>query len=144
MRIERLERVDDASVEVVGRLLSQLSSSASPPSMEQVQQIVDAESTTIFVARVDDRIVGMLTLAVFAIPSGVRAWIEDVVVDRAVRGRGVGGSLTRAALAHAAARGARTVDLTSRPSRGAANVMYEHLGFQRRDTNVYRYELARV
>jgi ribosomal protein S18 acetylase RimI-like enzyme len=86
-------------------------------------------------------IVGMLTLVTFRIPTGVRTRIEDVVVDSAGRGRGVATELTRAALEIAAASGAHTVDLTSRPSREAANRLYQHLGFVSRETVVYRYEL---
>jgi len=141
VQIEQLGQVDSATVETVGRLLAQLSTSASPLTAEQLQRIVDAEATTVFVAVIDGQTVGMLALATFTIPTGVRAWIEDVVVDDEVRGRGVGKSLVRAALDHAASLGARTVELTSRPSRQAANTMYERLGFQLRDTNVYRYEL---
>jgi ribosomal protein S18 acetylase RimI-like enzyme len=89
----------------------------------------------------DQRVVGTLTLVLYYIPTGVRAVIEDVVVDEAARGQGVGEALTRAALEVAAAKGARTVDLTSRPSRQAANRLYERLGFQRRETNVWRYTL---
>ena len=77
----------------------------------------------------------------FPIPTGTRAWIEDVVVDEAARGSGVGAALNQAALDHARARGAKTVDLTSRPSREAANRLYQRLGFEPRETNVYRYEL---
>jgi ribosomal protein S18 acetylase RimI-like enzyme len=87
--------------------------------------------------------VGILTLIVFRIPSGVRAWIEDVIVSEAARGQGCGEALNRAALAAAAAAGARTVDLTSRPHREAANRLYQRLGFVKRDTNVYRYEMPR-
>ena len=92
-------------------------------------------------ARDGDRIVGMLTLAVFLIPTGVRAWIEDVVVDEAARGSGVAADLVEAALARSAALGARTVDLTSRPDRAAANRLYLRLGFEVRQTNVYRRTL---
>ena len=85
------------------------------------------------------RIWGTLTLVMFRIPTGIRAWIEDVVVDEAAGGRGIGTALTRAAIEHAAEHGARTVDLTSRPSREAANHLYQKMGFERRDTNVYRF-----
>jgi ribosomal protein S18 acetylase RimI-like enzyme len=95
--------------------------------------------TTLFVARMNDEIVGTLTLVVFRIPTGIRAWIEDVAVDEAAGGKGVGKALTRAAIEHAFEAGARTVDLTSRPSREVANGMYQRLGFERRETNVYRY-----
>lgn len=141
MRIEQLDQIDNGTVEAVRRLLPQLSASAEPLSAEQLQRIADAESTTVFAANIDGQIVGLLTLVVFTIPTGVRAWIEDVVVDEENRGRGAGNALVRAALDHAENLGARTVDLTSRPSRQAANAMYESLGFQLRDTNVYRYEL---
>ena len=85
-------------------------------------------------------VVGMLTLAVFRIPTGLRAWIEDVVVDEAARGQGVGAALTQVAIEIATRRGARTVDLSSRPSREAANRLYQRLGFVQRETNVYRFE----
>ena len=81
----------------------------------------------------------MLTLIVFRIPTGVRAWIEDVVVDETARGRGVGEALSQEAVRRALALGARTVELTSRPSREAANRLYQQLGFVRRDSNLYRY-----
>ena len=86
-------------------------------------------------------LVGMLTLVIFAIPTGIRAIIEDVVVDQRYRGQGIAQALTKEALVLAEAAGARTVDLTSRPSREAANRLYQKLGFQKRDSNVYRYTL---
>jgi ribosomal protein S18 acetylase RimI-like enzyme len=94
-----------------------------------------------YAARVDGRVVGLLTLVVFRIPTAVRAWIEDVVVDESARGKGVGEALNRAALDEARRRGAKTVDLTSRPSREAANRLYQRIGFVARETNVYRYDL---
>ena len=139
MTIEGLEHLDAADAEAIRRILPQLSSGA-PPDDDALARIVAAPATTLFVARDGaGTVIGTLTLAVFAIPTGVRAIIEDVVVDGAARGHGVGAALVEAALASAAARGARTVDLTSRPSRGAANRLYERLGFARRETNVYRY-----
>ena len=104
-------------------------------------QIVDSDSCSLLIARDDGRIVGSLTLVVFPIPTGVRAWIEDVVVDSSVRGKGVGEALNREALRIARDKGAVTVDLTSRPSREAANRLYQRIGFEKRDTNVYRYDL---
>ncbi len=97
--------------------------------------------TTLFVARLDGVIVGMLTLATFEIPTGVRAWIEDVVVDEAARGAGVAGALVQAAVDRSAALGARTVDLTSRPDREAAHRLYLRMGFETRQTSVYRKTL---
>lgn len=109
--------------------------------MDDLEEIIRGNSTVLFAARIDGVIVGLLTLATFRIPTGVRAWIEDVVVDDLARGKGVGEALNRAALVEARLRGAKTVDLTSRPSREAANRLYQRIGFVRRDTNVYRYEL---
>jgi ribosomal protein S18 acetylase RimI-like enzyme len=123
----------------MARLVPQLSSSSPPPDPDQLAEMVAHPGTTLFVAKLDDQIVGTLTLVVFRIPTGIRAWIEDVVVDEAVGGKGIGKALTTAAIDHAFASGARTVDLTSRPSREVANGMYQRLGFERRETNVYRY-----
>jgi ribosomal protein S18 acetylase RimI-like enzyme len=106
-----------------------------------VKEIVSSPATTVLAARDEEEIIGLLTLAVFRAPSGLRAWIEDVVVEETARGRGTGEALTREAVRLAGKRGARTIDLTSRPSREAANRMYEKVGFRKRETNVYRYEL---
>jgi ribosomal protein S18 acetylase RimI-like enzyme len=122
-------------------LIPQLSTASSPITMAELQEIVGDSATVVLVARDGGVIVGLLTLAMFRIPTGMRAWIEDVVVDGRARGKGVGEALNRAALATARQRGAKTVDLTSRPSREAANRLYQRIGFVRRDTNVYRYEL---
>lgn len=103
--------------------------------------MVADDDTVLFVARVDGVVLGSLTLAFYRIPTGLKAWIEDVVVDAQARGRGVGELLNRAALDEARLRGAKDVSLTSRPSREAANRLYLRLGFAARTTNVYRYTL---
>jgi len=125
----------------VNALVPQLSSSSPPASLDELSRIVDDSATTLFVARDGDRIVGMLTLAAFRIPTAQRAFIEDVVVDEAARGTGVAAALVQAALDRAAELGARTVDLTSRPDREAANRLYQRMGFEVRETNVYRRTL---
>lgn len=132
--------VTDDLYEAVGRLVRQLSSSAPAPTRAELEAIVAASCTTLVIAHSDDgAVVGMLTLAIFRIPTGVRAWIEDVVVDQSARGHGVGEALSRRALVLAGQAGATTVELTSRPSREAANRLYQRLGFEPRATNVYRY-----
>jgi len=139
--VEVAREADDDLVQACARLIPQLSSSNPAPTRDDLAEIVAAPDTCMFVARAAGRIVGSLTLVVFRIPTGIRAWIEDVVVDESARGGGVGEALNRAALDEARRRGATTVDLTSRPSREAANRLYRRLGFVERDTNVYRFEL---
>lgn len=139
MKVEILERVDDEVVDAFARLIPQLSS-APPPGRAELEAVAAHEAITVFLARDDaGSIVGTMTLVLFPIPTGVRAIIEDVVVDELARGKGVIEALNDAALEHARTHGARTVDLTSRPSRVAANRVYERLGFAARDTNVWRY-----
>jgi ribosomal protein S18 acetylase RimI-like enzyme len=128
-------------VDAIARLIPQLSRSAPAPSEEELAEIATSPASHLLIASVDDAIVGSLTLIVFRIPTGVRAWIEDVVVDETARGRGVGEALNREAVRIARELGAITVDLTSRPSREAANRLYQRLGFIERDTNVYRFDL---
>jgi ribosomal protein S18 acetylase RimI-like enzyme len=143
IRIEEATEVFDELVPAMGRLVGQLSRSSSPPTQGEVEEIVRSPACHLLLARdAGGGIVGMLTLAVFRIPTGLRAWIEDVVVDDAARGQGVGAALTNAAIRLAEQRGARTVDLTSRPAREAANRLYQRLGFVLRETNVYRFEGA--
>lgn len=143
MQISVVETVSDELVDAFSSLVPQLSS-ASPPSAAELSAIVDSPATSLLVARDGDAIVGTLTLAVFPIPTGVRAWIEDVVVDEAARGRGVGEALTLEAVTLARAAGARSVELTSRPTREAANRLYRRLGFEERETNVLRLTLEPV
>lgn len=143
MRIEILSECDSSTIEKVheafDRLLPQLSSSAQLLSHEEIQKLLAQDCLHLACALDEnDRILGMLSLVVFDIPTGRRAWIEDVVTDQAARGQGVGQSLVNAAVDHARELGAKTVDLTSRPTREAANRLYRRVGFLQRETNVYR------
>jgi len=137
--ISEVDAVSTELVEAFARLLPQLSSSP-PPDGEELAEIVRSPSSVLFVASdAGGGIVGSLTLALFRVPTGVRAWIEDVVVDEARRGAGIGEALVAAAIHRATAEGAKSVDLTSRPSREDANRLYQRLGFEARATNVYRW-----
>lgn len=131
--------VTDELVEAMDRLVPQLSASSPPPTRAQLEQIVASPATALLVARDETGIIGSLTLVSFRIPTGLRTRIEDVVVDERARGKGVALALNRAALEMARAMGAAATDLTSRPSRAAANRLYQKMGFNQRDSNVYRY-----
>ena len=141
IKIEIAASVNSELIEAFQRLTPQLSSSNSGPTKDQLEAIVSSCASKLLVARFENRIVGSLTLVTFPIPTGIRAWIEDVVVDSDARGEGIGEALSVFALAEAKRQGAITVDLTSRPSREAANRLYQRLGFKARETNVYRFTL---
>jgi ribosomal protein S18 acetylase RimI-like enzyme len=146
MTIEEVTEVTEELVGAFERLILQLSSSNPPPTRDEIAEMVASPATVLLIARDLNRnneIVGALTLALFRIPTGLRAWIEDVIVDTSSRGQGIGEALCHAAIEHAREAGATTVDLTSRPSREAANRLYQRIGFERRETNVYRYNLKR-
>jgi len=140
--IEIAAEVTDELVQAFAHLVPQLSKSSPPPTAAELREMVRADASDVVIARLDGAIVGTLTLVTFRIPTGVRAWIEDVVVDDGARGHGVGAQLNEFALELARQKGAKTVDLTSRPSREAANRLYQRLGFVLRESNVYRIELA--
>jgi ribosomal protein S18 acetylase RimI-like enzyme len=137
--VEKAIDATPALVAGLNNLLPQLSSNAMELSMVDVETMVNSDAATLFVAIDGGVVVGTLTLVIFAIPTGVRAWIEDVVVDENARGLGIGEALTNAAVSEARDRGVRSIDLTSRPSREVANALYRKLGFERRETNVYRF-----
>jgi ribosomal protein S18 acetylase RimI-like enzyme len=142
LTVFEVHAIDDEVAAAVAGLVRQLSPSAPALRREDLSRLVDSPAITLFGIRDEGGpIVGILTLALFPTPTGLRAWIEDVVVDEAGRGQGAGETLTRAALEAARTAGARTVDLTSRPSRDAANRLYRRVGFEQRETNVYRYRL---
>jgi ribosomal protein S18 acetylase RimI-like enzyme len=142
VQIIEVTEVTDELVAAFEHLIPQLSTSSPPPSREELRELVESEASHLLVAEEDGAIFGSLTLIVFRIPTGVRAWIEDVVVDDAARGRGVGLMLNEHAIAMARAAGVKTVDLTSRPHREAANRLYQRIGFNPRNTNVYRLALT--
>ncbi len=139
IEISELIEVDEETLSSVNHLLPQLSESAQLISLDRLKALAASECTRLYLAKEGDHIHGMLSLVVFAIPTGTKAWVEDVVVDGGARGKGVGKSLMHHAVGEASKLGAKAVDLTSRPSREAANQLYQALGFEIRQTNVYRY-----
>ena len=142
VKIEIATTLTPAIVDAIERLVPQLSRSNPPPTTAELGEVVASPATDLFLALADDgTIVGTATLVTFRIPTGMRAWIEDVVVDQAAGRQGVGRALTDAMLARARDRGCVTVDLTSRPSRETANRLYQRVGFAPRETNIYRYDL---
>ncbi len=141
MQLERASAASAELVEALARLVPQLSRTSAPPSEDELAELLDQRGTTLLLAREGEAIMGVLTLVVVRIPTGVKARIEDVVVDESARGKGVGEALTREALRLAAAAQAVHVELSSHPSREAANRLYRRLGFAERETNVYRHRL---
>jgi len=139
--VEEVRQVTGETLEAFKRLIPQLSRSAKPVDAALLERLVSSEALTLLLARMDGKIIGTLSLAMFPTPTGVRAWIEDVVVDDAVGRQGAGTALVNEALRLAREAGARTVDLTTRPAREAAGRLYEKAGFHQRDSRVYRYPL---
>jgi len=137
MKVERVTEANEALAEAVARLVPQLSPRRDAAGIVELVELVATPGTSLIVARDGADVLGMLTLIVYRVPTGMRAWIHDVVVDEAARGRGVGEALTREALRQAADAGAISVELTTRQEREAANRLYRRLGFEQRETNVY-------
>ena len=138
MMIIEQKEYSEALLEQVNHLLGQLSSSASPLTAKDLRSILESDASRLLIAKNAEVVVGMLTLMIFRIPTGLRGLIEDVVVCESVRRKGIGALLIQSAINIAEAEGVRTLDLTSRPERHAANQLYEKLGFSKRDSNVYR------
>ena len=138
--IRPVTEVTESLTDAYKVLIPQLSSSSNPPTGEALQRIIESDSAQILIAENENgEILGTMTLIIFQIPTGIRAWIEDVVVDSSARGKGIGKKLNLAALELAKQAGAKTVDLTSRPARQEANQLYRSIGFAERETNVYRF-----
>lgn len=143
IHVTELVEITDEVVEAFDHLIPQLSASNPPPSADDLKQMAADPNIVLYIARDtdSDTILGTLTLAFFRIPTGLQARIEDVVVDVEARGLGVGEQLTNAAIDRARQAGAKAVGLTSRPAREAANRLYLRMGFEVRETNVYRLKL---
>lgn len=136
-RVRLLENVTDDELNDIAILLPQLSKSAVFDA-DRVRAMLASPDVFLYAAVEDGRIVGLVTLLAIPQITGVRGHIEDVVVDEGHRGRGIARSLLEAAIVQAAKQGARTLDLTSRPSRESAHRLYESLGFVIRNTDVMR------
>ena len=142
--IRPVTEVTESLTDAYRVLIPQLSSSSNPPTGEALQRIIESDSAQILIAEDENgEILGTMTLIIFQIPTGIRAWIEDVVVDSSARGKGIGKKLNFAALELAKQAGAKTVDLTSRPARQEANQLYRSIGFAERETNVYRFSFEK-
>lgn len=141
VEIVALESVNAEFLKALHRMLPQLAPGTPLPSREHLETVIGNSSNILLSARVNDRTVGMLTLTMLVTPTAITGWISDVVVDDGVRGKGIGEKLVREALARASSGGARYVDLSSRPMREAANRLYQRIGFEKRETNYYRYLL---
>jgi ribosomal protein S18 acetylase RimI-like enzyme len=137
MKIERVTDSDEALAASIAALVPQLSPRRAPPTAAELEELLAAPQTHLLVARKGQALLGMLTLVLYRVPTGLRGLIHDVVVDEAARGRGVGEALTRKALSLAASEGAISVELTTRQEREAANRLYRRLGFEQRETNIY-------
>lgn len=144
MRIKKVRRFSKRVYKGVLNLLPQLVPEAKLPSEIEFRELLKCSSSSLFIAELDNNVIaGMLTVCTCKIPSGIKFLVEDVVVDNTYRGKGIGRELTLHAIELARSKGARSVDLTSRPSRKEANHLYQSLGFELRETNVYRYSIIK-
>ena len=143
MTIYKVTEVTASLLDAIAKLLPQLSSSAQTPTAEYITQMVKNGNTHLLVAEENETIVGMLSLVIVNIPTGCKAWIEDVVTDEAFRGRNIGGQLVEQALVLAQSLGARKVYLTSNPSRVAAHKLYKKCGFTTYDTTLFRFDFPK-
>lgn len=137
LKIFELKEVCCDYVKPIKSLLAQLSSSPHEFTVETLRSIVESTSSSLFVATLNDELCGMVTLGSYITPTGMKLWIEDVVVDSKVRGRSIGRKLVEHVVEHSKKLGG-TLMLTSRPSRIVANALYRSMGFEQKETNVYR------
>ena len=141
MQIERVTRVDEKTVQAFKRLMPQLVGEERNPTLKELEKVIQSKDTFLFFATEEEEVIGTLTLVFYHVPSGLKAWIEDVIVDENARGKGVATALLWQALQVARKQGALKVDLSSRPHREAANRLYLKMGFKKRDSNMYRFYL---
>lgn len=145
MIIERLTELSNDIVSTLGELMIQLAPDCKPPTREYLQEVLDLSNIYLFVAKVDDRVIGTFSLVLYKIPTGMKVSIEDVVVDASMRGQKVGEKMLTFAVEYARnTLGVEKIDLTSNPSRVSANALYQKIGFRKRETNVYRYEASEL
>lgn len=144
MFITSVSEVTDELFVAVLRLVPQLGSHKTAPTRDDLKMLVESDSSTLLIARYPDEngaIVGFSNLTVYRVPTGVRSIVEDVVVDEAVRRRGIAKALMKKAIELAREAGASSISLSSNPKREAANLLYQSMGFELRKTNPYSLKL---
>ena len=140
MQIAIVTQADEKLWDAFQRLVPQLTSNNLPPARDDLAALVKSESSMLLIARTDNGIIGAANLTVYRVPTGIRAIIEDVIVDASARGEGIGEALVRRCLEIAHTKGASGVSLTSNLKRLAANKLYQKMGFTRRETNAYYFK----
>lgn len=140
--IKEIAAFEAGIVEAVNRLLNQLVSTPMVFTEQAFRDLIASSSSHLFLVYVEGEVAGMLTLGTYVSPTGVKYWVEDVVVDEAFRGRSLGRKLIDHAIEYVAQRGNSTLMLTSKPARVAANRLYQSAGFQPKQTNVYKMDFA--
>lgn len=143
MKISQITSIDEETYAAFMRMMPQLTTAHPAPTHEALNALAAFPGSRLLVARHEEtsQIIGTATLCLVYAPTGIHARLEDVVVDEAFRGRGVGEALTLETIRLAREAGANYMALTSNPRREAANRLYQRLGFKRWETNLYRYEL---
>lgn len=142
MLIEKVAESSEELLAAFSRLIPQLSPEKTPPTQDELTAILNSFGTSLLVARLpndDGEIAGMLTLVIYRVPTGTRSIIEDVVVDEQYRNKGIAKAMMTRAIELAREAGADNISLTSNPKREAANLLYQRMGFQQRETNLYIY-----
>lgn len=137
-RFIEIEDLKPDDLEAINRLIAQLSTSSHTFTEAELNSLIASPQSHLYALEYDEKIIGMVTLCIYQCPTGRKAWIEDVVVDQNHRGKGYGKLMVRKAMEECQNRGNVTLMLTSRPSRIVANQLYQSLGFEKRETNVYK------
>ena len=137
-RFIEIEDLKPDYLEAINRLIAQLSTSSHTFTEAELNSLIASPQSHLYALEYDEKIIGMVTLCIYQCPTGRKAWIEDVVVDQNHRGKGYGKLMVRKAMEECQNRGNVTLMLTSRPSRIVANQLYQSLGFEKRETNVYK------
>lgn len=137
-RFIEIEDLKPDYLEAINRLIAQLSTSSHTFTEAELNSLIASPQSHLYALEYDEKIIGMVTLCIYQCPTGRKAWIEDVVVDQNHRGKGYGKLMVRKAMEECQSRGNVTLMLTSRPSRIVANQLYQSLGFEKRETNVYK------
>lgn len=139
MNIYKLEKITPNVIQDFNRLIPQLSEDCNLPTFKDLEDIINSECTNLFVVEENNEIIGTLSLVFNKIPTGKKTWIEDVVVDKTFRGKGIGKELILFAIKYAKNNNLASINLTSNPERESANKLYQKLNFFKRKTNVYRF-----
>ncbi len=139
IEILRGEHLTDSHQQQVTELYKQLSTTIVQLSLKKILE--DKDNIVFVLCKEENQIVGIAMMAMYKVISGHKGMVEDVVVDQGQRGKGIGRKLMEKLLEEGKNKNLDEILLFTGHHRTPAIALYKSLGFQLKNSGLYRLVL---